>query len=434
MSLRGMWREFRELVTGEFAGGTLTQPNASFLQAFGAMSSSGVTMSERIAEGLPAIYACVHVISETVGQLPLKLHRRLPQGGKSPDTDHPLYSILHDLPNPEMTAYQFREMVTRHLAIWGRAYAEVQRNGRGEVVALWPLHPSRMFVGRNELNQKTFKYWMGKGEYQTWVFDPDRPPILHLHLNSDVGLDGRSPLMINRDSLGITKATEDYTGAFFANGAVPGVVATAKHRLSPAAREHIRESWLARFSGAPNSHKLAVLEEGLTIETLGVDPDKSQLTALRSAQIEAAARIYRVPLPLIQEQTKTTTWGSGVEQLMLGFVNITMMPWFIQWQQAIKRDLLSRKSFETHDPVFVINSLVRGDIEKRYEAYRKARQNGWLNGDEIRELEDLNPIPGGVGKVFWMPANHLPTADIPVTVESQPEEPSGEPDESVTIN
>lgn len=417
MSWRNRLLAFRDLVTGEYPSGTLTNPSVSLIQTLtGGLTGSGVDINERIAEGLPAIYACVHVISETAGQLPLKLYRMRPEGGKDPATSHPLYVLLHDQPNPEMTALQLREMLTRHLAIWGRAYGEVQRNTRGEIVAVWPLHPARMYVYRDTLNRKTYRYYMGQGDYKEWTHDPDRPPILHLHINSDDGIDGRSPLRINRESLGITKATEDYTGGWFRNDATPGLVATAKGRLSPQAKENIRDGWLKRFAGAGQNNKLAILEEGITIQAIGVDPDKSQLAALRSAQIEAAARIYRVPLFMIQEQAKQTSWGTGVEQQMLGFVNLTMMPWFVQWQQAIKRDLLSVKATPSHEAAFVINALVRGDIEKRYEAYAKARQNGWLNGDEIRELEDLNPIDGGAGTVFWMPANQQPLGTMSAAV------------------
>ena len=412
MSLRerlGAWL-LRQEVTGEYLNGGSTIAPANWLVDLtgGAKTGAGVTIDEKSAEGLPAIYACVRVISETVGQLPLKLYRRTADG-KTPDPSHPLYLVLHDLANPELTAQQFREMQTRHLALWGRAYAYIQRDRRGDVVGLWPLHPARMFVERDGLNRKVFNYWMGRGEYQEWTHNPDRPDILHLHINSDDGLDGRSPLRINRESLGITKAAEDYVGAWFGNGAIPGMVLSHPGRLKEGAKENLRRQWLEKFMGASRAHKLAILEEGVAVTVVGVDPEKSQLNQLRAAQVEAAARIYRVPLFLIQNQTKDTSWGSGIEQQMLGFVNLTMMPWLQQWQQVIARDLLTRQSFYTHEAIFIVNSLVRGDLKTRVEAYASARQNGWLNGDEIRELEDLNPIEGGAGQVFWMPSNMVPT-------------------------
>lgn len=415
--------ETRTDVSGEYHNGGSTIQPANWLVSLlgGGTTVAGVPMDERTAEGIPAIYACVHVISETVAQLPLKLYRKEGKG-KRPDEDHPLYRVLHDLANPELTAMQFREMVTRHLAIWGRAYAAIERDRRGEIVALWPLHPARMFVERDALNRKLFRYWMGGGDYRAWIHNPEKPDVMHLHVNSDDGLDGRSPLRINRESLGITKAAEDYVGSWFANGAIPGIIATAPGRLSDRAKDTIRKSWLEKFMGAKKANKLAILEEGIAVQVVGVDPQKSQLSELRAAQIEAAARIYRVPLFLIQNQTKDTSWGSGIEQQMLGFINVTLMPWFTQWQQVISRDLLTRQSVYTHEALFVVNALVKGDVKTRFDAYASARQNGWLNGDEIRELEDLNPIEGGAGQVYWMASGSQPLmgSGQPAIVEPDP--------------
>ena len=415
--------ETRHDVSGEYNdGGTSGQPANWLVDLLsGGKTAAGIPIDEKNAEGIPAIYACVHVLSETCGQLPLKLYRKDGKG-KSPDQQHPLYTVLHDLANPELTAMQFREMQTRHLAIWGRSYAFIQRDRRGDIVGLWPLHPARMFVERDGMNRKLFKYWMGRGQYQEWVHNAERPDIFHMHINSDDGLDGRSPLRINRESLGITKAADDYVGSYFANHAIPGMVLTHPGKLSEKAKENLRRSWLEKFMGARKANKLAILEEGIAVNVVGVDPQKSQLDTLRSAQVEAAARIYRVPLFMIQNHTKDTSWGSGIEQQMLGFINVTMMPWFQQWQQTIARDLLTRQSFYTHEAIFIINALVKGDIATRFAAYATARQNGWLNGDEIRELEDLNPTEDGAGQVFWMPSNMLSVVGgSPVVVEPEPE-------------
>jgi HK97 family phage portal protein len=417
----------RQSVTGLYDnGGTSTSPAEWLVNYIGpsgsAKTTAGMTVDERTAEGIPAIYACVHVISETVGQLPLKLYKKTADGkGKQPDPDHPLYPVLHDLANPELTAYQFREMMTRHLAIWGRAYAYIERDRRGDVLGLWPLHPARMFVERDALNRKLFKYYMGRGDYRTFVHNPDKPEIFHLHVNCDDGLDGRSPLTISRESIGITLAAEQYVAAWFGNGAIPGILLTHPGRLKETAKDNLRKQWLDKFMGAKKANKLAILEEGIAVTVVDNNPEKSQLDKLRAAQVEAAARIYRVPLFLIQNQTKDTSWGSGIEQQMLGFVNLTMMPWFQQWQQGIYKDLLTRQSKNSHEAIFVVNSLVRGDLKTRVESYASARQNGWLNGDEIRELEDLNPIDGGAGQVFWMPSNMQPTINgSPAIVEPDP--------------
>lgn len=425
--LAPMFERREGLASGEYNnGGTLTNPASWLVSLIGSgphgRTTAGVDINEYVAEGMPAVYACVHVISETVGQLPLKLYRRT-ERGREPDTSHPLYTLLHDLPNPEMTALQFQEIVTRHLALWGRAYAQIERDKSGEVVALWPLHPRRMFVDRDGLNRKRFRYWMGKGEYREFLHDPNRPAIMHLHMNSEDGLDGRSPVWINRESLGITKAAEDFVGAWFGNGAVPGLVMSHPGKLSDKAKENLRRSWTEKFMGARKSNKVAILEEGIKLDVVGANPQKSQLDQLRNAQIEAAARIWRVPLFMIQNQTKDTSWGSGIEQQMLGFVNVTLMPYFEQWQQAIARDLLTRKSFNTHYAKFVFNALVRGDIKARFDAYHTARLDGVINADEWREFEDMNAIEGGAGQVYWRPENMAPVVGdgTPVGMDPEPE-------------
>jgi HK97 family phage portal protein len=393
-------------VTGEYPGGSVIRPLNSFLSLVGgAVTTAGVQVTEWVAEGMPAAYACIHAISETVGQVPLKLYRKTAAGREIAD-EHPLYTILHDLPNAEMTAYQFREIMTRHLAMWGRSYAYIDRAPDGEVTALWPLHPTRMYVDRDELNRKRYRYWQGKNQYAVWIHDPNRPPILHLHMNSSDGLDGRSPILINRESLGITKATEDYVAAWFGNGAIPGLMLSHPGKLSEKAKENLRRSWFEKFGGAKKANKVAILEEDIKAQVVGVDPQKSQLRELREDQIASAARIWRVPSFIIQNHTKDTSWGSGIEHQMLGWVKTGLEPYFTQWQQAITRDLLSRKTYKTHYAKFQVNALTSGDTKTRFESYAIARQNTILSGNECRELEEFNRVEEG--DVFLTPSGAQP--------------------------
>ena len=269
-------------------GGTSTSPAAWLVNhvgfgGTGLSTTAGVPVDEWIAEGMPAVYSCVHAISETVGQLPLKLYRKTANGREVAD-DHPLYTLLHDLPNPEMTAYQFKELLTRHLALWGRAYAFVQRDRSGDVQALWPIHPLRVTVDRDALNRKRYTVAMSHGVREPFLFDPDRPPIFHLHTDSNDGLDGRSKIWINRESLGITKAADDFAGAFFGNGAIPGFILTHPGKLTEKAKDNLKRSWFEKFGGAKNRNKMAVFEEGLKLDILSQDNQKSQLTELRQEQ------------------------------------------------------------------------------------------------------------------------------------------------------
>lgn len=414
-------------------GGTTSQPADWLVNyvGFGSLSSTttaGVPMDEWIAEGMPAVYACVHAISETVGQLPLKLYRKTATGRVVAD-EHPLYPILHDLSNPEMTAYQVREIMTRHLAMWGRAYGFIERNSSGEVQALWPIHPNRVKVDRNAMNIKRWTVGMPAGPASEFLFNPERPPILHLHMNSNDGLDGRSPILINRESLGVNKATDDFIASYFGNGAVPGIIVTHPGRLTEKAKENFKAQWQAKFGGAKNRGKIAVLPEDVKINIVSTDPQKSQLTELSQEQISAAARIWRVPSFIIQNHTKDTSWGSGIEQMMIGWINTGLMPYFEQWQQAIARDLLSRKTYRTHYAKFVTAALERGDLKTTMDALATARQNTIYNADEIREKLEENHIPDGVGEHYLIPsgAQVLLGDGVPIGPEPAPVAPEPQP-------
>ncbi len=401
----GSWLMRGLPVTGLYDnGGTTTSP-AEWLVSMinGGKTGSDVTIDEWIAEGMPAVYSCIHAISETVGQLPLKLYRKT-DSGREVAENHPLYLILHDLPNPEMTAYQFREVLTRHLAMWGRAYAYIQRDQDNEVTALWPVHPSRVKVDRNPLNIKRYTVKMSDGQPQEFLFDPNRPPFLHLHMNSNDGLDGRSPIWINREALSTNKATEDFISSYFANGAVPGIILTHPGRLTDKAKDHLKKGWYEKFGGAKNRGKVAVLPEDVKVNVISTDPQKSQLTELSQEQISIVARIWRVPNVIIQNNTKDTSWGSGVEQLMIGWVNTGLMPYFEQWQQAITRDCLSQKTYRSHYAKFVTAALTRGDLKSTMDAIAVGRQNTVLSGDEAREMFEMNKIPNGIGEHFLIPS------------------------------
>jgi HK97 family phage portal protein len=433
MSLRerlGSWL-LRQDVTGLYDnGGTAIAPANWLIDLLGgSKTTAGVPIDEWVAEGMPAVYACVHAISETVGQLPLKLYRKTATGREVAD-DHPLYFLLHDLPNPEMTAIQFRELLTRHLAMWGRAYAFVQRDASGEVLALWPIHPTRVKVDRDGLNRKRYTVRMADGVPEEFLFNPDRPPIFHLHMNSNDGLDGRSPIWINRESLGITRAAEDFVAAWFGNGAVPGLILTHPGRLKDGAKENLRKQWQDKFMGAKKANKLAILSESVKVDVVGSDPQKSQLKELRDDQISAAARIWRVPSFIIQNHTKESSWGSGIAQMMIGWINTGLMPYFEQWQQAITRDTLSRKTYRTHYAKFVTAALERGDLKAQMDAFAVARQNTILNADEIREKLEENKIPDGVGETYLIPSGSQVLIGDGVPIDRTPEpEPAATVDE-----
>jgi HK97 family phage portal protein len=414
--------EQRMVTGGPTPAGTLANPIPELTEALlgGAPPAAGVSITERTAEGIPAVYAAVRVIAETVGQVPLKVYRKS-AANKYPDPTHPLYALLHDEANPETTAQEFRENLTGHAALWGNGYAEVERRKSGTVKALWPLHPGAMRVDRGPNNRLRYTYQTADMSTPTiYHWDPAASPIFHLRYNG-----GRSPIRMLRESLATSKALEIFAATLFGNGARPGGVIQSKDAIKVTKEqiESLRRQWNEVHRGVGNSNKIAVLPPGLQWQAVGMPLEDAQFAELLNLQIEQAARIWRVPLFMIQAMEKTSTWGTGIEQMAIGFVNFTMAPWFTRWQQTIARDLLTYKSFETHEALFVLFALMRGDFKSLNDALQVQRQNGIINADEWRELVDMNEQADGQGQTYWRPANFVP-ADTPVADPTAPSSPA----------
>lgn len=389
---------------------------------------SGVSITEANAEGIPAVYACVKVITETLGQTPIKVYRKLDGGNKEPDPSHELYSIFHDLANSEMTSSEFKETLTGHACLWGNGYAEIERRPNGSVKAVWPLHPGLMSVDRNNLNQLRYTYRKpGRAEPIVWNWDVQRPPIFHLRYNG-----GRSPIRVLREHLSTSKGLELYYSALIGNGAAPGGVLQSKDpvKLTQPQIDHIRQQINDLHRGVANSHKIMVLPAGLQWQAVGMPPEDAQLAELLNLHIEQAASLWRVPLFMIQHTEKSTTWGTGLEQLSGGFLRFTMQPWYIRWQQTIGRDLLTYKSFETHEALFQTKALERGSMKDMMDALKIQRDEGIISADEWREIEDMNSQDGDHGKDYWRPMNFVPV-DTPIADPNKkpaplvPAEPAG---------
>ena len=368
-------------------------PSEPLLSALnGGAVAAGTRVSESTAEGIPAIFACVSFLSETVAQTPLKLMRKT-ERGRVADETHPLYTLLHDLPNPEMTAFDFRNTMMRWLTLWGNAYAEIVRDSQGRVVSLGPLRSDRMSLGRDRLNRLVYRYEGPNGQPITYTFDAARPPILHLRIHSLDGINGRSPIRVLRESLGLTLAASEYGARFFGgDGSLRGVLQTPSV-LSPEAKQNLRESWTSLYGGVQGKHRIAILEQDLQYKAIGVPPEDAQFLETRKFQLQEAARIYRVPLHLIGDLERST--NNNIEHQGIEVVKFTLMPYFVSWEQSIKRDLLTNKSFNTHGAVFVVNALVRGDMLSRFQAYAVARQWGWMSVNDVLTLEDSETIDNG---------------------------------------
>lgn len=349
---------------------------------------------------MTAVYACVRILSEAVASLPLQLFR---QNGASREkaVDHPLYFLLHDEPNTEMTSFIFRETLMTHLLLWGNAYAQIIRNGKGEVVALYPLMPNRMTVDRDGKGQLYYSYRLQKEDAPTAavgtvILQPS--DVLHIPGLGFDGLVGYSPIAMAKNAIGMAIACDEYGAKFFANGAQPSGVLEHPGTLKDPSR--VRESWNATFGGSRNANKVAVLEEGMKYTPISISPEQAQFLETRKYQVNEIARIFRVPPHLIGDLDKSSF--SNIEQQSLEFVKYTLDPWVSRWEQAMKRSLLSAEEKQEYSIKFNVDGLLRGDYESRMNGYASGRQNGWLSANDIRRLENLDPIPAEAGGDLYL--------------------------------
>ena len=371
-------------------------------------TTSGKAVTERSAMQMTAVYSCVRILAEAVAGLPLNLYRYTEDGGKEKAIDHPLYLLLHDEPNPEMSSFVFRETLMTHLLLWGNAYAQVIRNGKGEVVALYPLMPNKMTVDRDERGQLYYSYQRSNDEAirskgQTVILRPS--DVLHIPGLGFDGLVGYSPIAMAKNAIGMAIACEEYGAKFFANGAAPGGV--LEHPGTIKDPQRVRESWQSTFGGSGNANKIAVLEEGMKYTPIGISPEQAQFLETRKFQINEIARIFRVPPHMVGDLEKSSF--SNIEQQSLEFVKYTLEPWVIRWEQSIQRTLLSQEEKAHYFVKFNLEGLLRGDYQSRMNGYATARQNGWMSANDIRELENLDRIPAEEGgDLYLINGNMLP--------------------------
>ena len=371
-------------------------------------STAGKAVNERSAMQMTAVYACVRILSEAIAGLPLHLYEYGGDGSKEKAVEHPLYFLLHDEPNQEMTSFVFRETLMTHLLLWGNAYAQVIRNGKGEVIALYPLMPNRMEVNRTDKGQLYYQYTTSSDdaptvEGSTAVLMPE--DVLHIPGLGFDGLVGYSPIAMAKNAIGLAIATEEYGAKFFANGAAPSGV--LEHPGTIKDPQRVRDAWMSQFSGSRNAGKVAVLEEGMKYTPISISPEQAQFLETRKFQINEIARIFRVPPHMVGDLEKSSF--SNIEQQSLEFVKYTLDPWVIRWEQSLQRTLLSSEEKKRYYFKFNLEGLLRGDYASRMTGYATARQNGWMSANDIRELENLDRIPDELGgDLYLINGNMLP--------------------------
>ena len=396
-------------------------------------STSGKPVNERSAMQMTAVYSCVRILAEAVAGLPLHLYHYTESGGKEKAVNHPLYLLLHDEPNPEMSSFVFRETLMTHLLLWGNAYAQIIRNGKNEVIALYPLMPNKMTVDRDEHGQLYYTYQRSNDEAPTMkgssvILKPS--DVLHIPGLGFDGLVGYSPIAMAKNAIGMAIACEEFGAKFFANGAAPSGVLEHPGTIKDPSR--VREAWQSQFGGSSNSGKVAVLEEGMKYTPISISPEQAQFLETRKFQINEIARIFRVPPHMVGDLEKSSF--SNIEQQSLEFVKYTLDPWVIRWEQSIMRSLLTPEEKKSYYVKFNLEGLLRGDYQSRMNGYAIGRQNGWMSANDIRELENLDRIPTEEGgDLYLINGNMLPMRNAGAFANITPNDNGKEetPDEEV---
>ena len=389
-------------------------------------STAGKRVNERSAMQMTAVYSCVRILSEAVASLPIHVYKYNDSGGKEKALDHPLYFLLHDEPNPEMTSFVFCETLMTHLLLWDNAYAQIIRNGKGEVIGLYPLMPDRMRVDRDEHGQLYYEYNLFSDDAPTMkgstvVLKPS--DVLHVPGLGFDGLVGYSPIAMAKNAIGLAIAAEEYGSKFYANGAAPSGVLEHPGTIKDPSR--VRESWTQTFGGSSNANKVAVLEEGMKYTPISISPNEAQFLETRKFQINEIARIFRVPPHMVGDLEKSSF--SNIEQQSLEFVKYTLDPWVSRWEQSMIRSLLTADEKSTYFIKFNVDGLLRGDYQSRMNGYAIGRQNGWMSANDIRELENLDRIPAELGgDLYLINGNMTKLQDAGIFAASGKEEDSDE--------
>jgi HK97 family phage portal protein len=366
----------------------------------GGKTASGAIVSNYTALNFSALWACVRVICKPIAAMPIHLYEKIPSGGKQRAVKHPIYSVIHTSPNPEMTPLAFKDTLTAHVLTWGNAYAEIERNKAGYPIALWPLSPNRVTPERNKIT-KELQYGVNLPDGGSAVLRADQ--VFHIPGPGFDGIKGYSVLTMFRESIGLGVALQEYAARFFGNGAIPGGVLEHPGSLGKPAQDNLRASWNEMHSGLEKTHRISILEEGMKYQQIGVPPEDAQMLESRKfSQVEMAS-IFQVPPHKIGNLDKATF--TNIEHQAQEFLSDTLLYWLTLWEQTICWKLLTPADRARYFAEFLTANLLRGDIKSRYEAYAIARQWGWYSADDIREKENENPLPDGQGKGYLIPMN-----------------------------
>jgi len=349
---------------------------------------AGVSITPETAMAISTVNACVRIISNALAMLPLPVFRRTESNGKERAFQHPLDNLLHDAPNGLENSMQFRQRMQKSLLLRHNAYSRIVPGPRGAVDQLIPLHPDRVWVEELPGGRKRFHHWPLRGDREILLQDE----VLHLYTMSDDGIRGFPMIDYARESFGLAAAAEAYGARVYTQAPLHSGILTHPGTLKAETRQQLKEEISEEYGGLAGAHKTMILQEGMEWKQLSLSPEQLQLLQARQYQTAEIAEWFGVPLELLQAARGTTTWGRGIEQLLIAFLTFTMDPWFVLWEQTINSELILNK--ERFFVEFVREALLRSTPAARGQFYRTMVMMGVMTRNEVRVKENLNILPG----------------------------------------
>ena len=370
----------------------------------GSRSNAGVAINDETILRASAIFNGLTILSNAIAMLPFDLMQKIGERRRRQATETPLYNILHNSPNPEMTAFTWRRVIQLHCVLKGNGYSEIERNNAGQVIGLWPLNPARTWPERDKTTGKViYKVVLPDGKQV--ILPADR--VFHIMGLSNNGLYGLDLVGLMRETAGLGLAEEEYSARFFSNNAMPSGVIEAPVGVAfktPDGSERLRKDWEKAYGGLSNSQRIAILEQGFSFKQIGIDPEKSQLLEARKFTVTEIARWLNLPPHMIKDLTRST--NNNIEFQGIEFVTHSIEPYAVNWEQTVWWKLLTKlQQRENYYAKLQMNALLRADSKTRAEYYGKMFGVGAFSSNDIRALEDQDAVEGG--DTYYVPANMM---------------------------
>lgn len=366
----------------------------------GGPTSSGINVNEEKSLSLTAVYSCVKIISNAFAMVPVNLYKKKDPRGNEHDPLNPLHTLIHNRPNSEQTSFKWRQLMMVHRLLWGAGFSEIERDGNGYPIALWPIPPWRVQIKRTNGQNKQLYYEISTPTQGTRVLFPWNTVIFSEMSTTERWL---SPIAVHRETIGAAIAVKDYGAKTFGSGINPAGILTGVDIGEEDTEESLREQYSIPYQGLNSNNRLMLLGEGMDFKKVGLPPEDAQYLETRRFDISEMSRIYSVPLYMLSDHEKQTSWGNGIEEQKDGFMTFTMLPIYIEAEQELNVKLLV--DYVDRYYKFLVAGILRGTMKDRVEAYYRRWQMGSLSPNDIRELEDENPIDGDSGDIYMVPMN-----------------------------